>query len=168
MLNTDYGLDNMRDSKTIGGEFILNNVMVQNHFTLMGLYTLIAVAFGGGANLYSIGFCSMLPGDVVDDNTVLNTEPTAGTNGYNRLLLFDPFNFTIPSWPRFGIIDSEVYAETIEGVFTAVGAWDKPVNRMFLYNGNFAIVAAISESFSDVPTIMTDVSFRAKYRLWFR
>lgn len=152
------------------GEFIRSDgLVIPNNITTVGVQTLLGAALRNTVPTFWVGLCSAVyqPDLRIEDLT----EPTLATNGYARLAV----TRDNVGWPSDGVVNGEVYFETLSLIWQAVGGpFDKPVTRMFLcgsQNGVTGDVYALSAALPDdlIIDLTTGISDRTfKYRLYAR
>lgn len=152
------------------GEFIrLDGFVTPNNVTTVGAQTILGAALRNAVPTLWVGLCSAVyaPDLQIEDLA----EPTIGVGGYARL----PVARDNVGWPNTGVVNGEVYFETLELIWLAVGApFDEAITRMFICgteNGVTGDVYALSAALPDDLTIdpatpLADRTF--KYRLFAR
>lgn len=118
----------------IRGEYEVNGVIVLNHFTNIGMQTILRAAFWQEPVDLWIGLCAKNPGDAVALSQL--NEPTIGVNGYARQAV--PMNKL--NWAALGLVNGESYVRSRTVVFPFTGApYDSPFNRLFMTDGTYVI-----------------------------
>jgi hypothetical protein len=152
------------------GEFIRSDgVVIPNNVTTAGVRALLGASLRNTVPTFWVGLCSAVyqPDLAIEDLA----EPTLAVNGYTRLAV----SRDIVGWPSDGVINGEVYFQTLPLVWAAVGGpFDKPVTRMFICgteNGLTGDVYALSAALPDdllidPATLLSDRTFN--YRLFAR
>jgi hypothetical protein len=152
------------------GEFLrLDGRLIPNNVTTVGAQTILGAALRNTVPVLWVGLCSAVYAP--DLRIEQLSEPAIGTNGYARL----PVTRDNVGWPNTGVVNGEVYFETLELIWAAAGgAFDTPVTRMFIcgtQNGLVGDVYALSAALPDdlvidPTTPLADRTF--KYRLFAR
>lgn len=152
------------------GEFrFANGLVIPNNITIAGAQTILGAALRNTVPTFFVGLCSAVyaPDLVIEDIV----EPAIATNGYARLAV----SRDNVGWPSDGLINGEVYFESLPLVWAAVGGpFSQPVTRMFICGSDvsltgplFCLSAALPDDLTiDLTTLLTDRTFT--YRLYAR
>lgn len=146
------------------GEYVINDeLVIPNQFTREGLTDVMLSMFTSLDAVWQWGFCSkgfeqnQFPADI--------GEPTIGVGGYARKTL-NVGSLGAADWGASIVFDGVAMISTGNTSWTPTGAgWDKPVNRMFLYNAAKNHIVSFSAAIP-APVFKT-AFFITAYRLYF-
>jgi hypothetical protein len=94
---------------------------IPNNVTTVGAQTILGAALRNTVPVLWVGLCSAVYAP--DLRIEQLSEPAIGTNGYARL----PVTRDNVGWPNTGVVNGEVYFETLELIWAAAGgAFDTP------------------------------------------
>jgi len=152
------------------GEFRFENgLVIPNNITTTGVTTLFAAALRNTVPTFWVGLCSAVYAPDLQIEDIV--EPTLATNGYARLAVARDST----GWPSDGVVNGEVYFESLPLVWTAAGGpFDQPITRMFICGSQngltgpiFCLSAALPDDLLiDPSTPLVDRTF--KYRIFGR
>lgn len=147
-----------------GGEFLIHmkdgmDYVLPNQFTIYGAQQILKAAFWRQELVWFMGLCNKNPADAIPVTSMF--EPTDGVNGYERQSLA----LSQGNWPDIGVINGESFIESKRVLFTATGAYDQQVSRLFLTDGD-QVIAISSQLEGGLQTI--DEDLETTYRLYLR
>lgn len=113
------------------GQFIrADGLILPNNITLDGANMLLTAALKNTVPVFWYGLVTGNPLPTMVGTDI--SEPTIGTNGYARIQV----TRDAAGWPTFLTVGDQRMAQTKNLVWTATGNYDKPIQRVALFDAS--------------------------------